>query len=154
MLKSLGIEQYLDMKEISEQLNNITDDNILEAEENVKGLLGDVDEGTSNIVTDIFKDIANEFKKENDVGEDAFDSVYSIAENVAKSVIPKIDGNNFDIEKIWKSTQNMANNYTDKNGNKLFQGDMNPMNMMEHLKNMMSQMPQPTFTTTKTKKKT
>lgn len=138
MLKMVGVDKMINLDDLSNQLKNINQQDITEATENIKKLLGNnIDEGTSEMIGIMLNDITNELKTDNLTKGDPINNIVKIAETVAKNMLPKIDPKKVDMNKVWASTQNMAKNYVDDKGNKVFQGG-NPLSMLTNL--MESQM--------------
>ena len=136
--KMLGVDKMLNMDELSKQLKNISKTEIDEATSNIKKLLGsNVDENTSEMIGNILSDITEQLKS-NDLGKgDPIQNIISIAEKVAQNALPKIDKNKIDMKKVFESTQNLANNYKDKDGKPILAGlggnGTNPLAMLTSL---------------------
>jgi hypothetical protein len=137
MAKMLGVDKMLNMEELSKQLKNINKSEIDEATKNIKKLLGtNVDENTSEMIGTILNDITDHLKSEDIGSGDPIQNIINIAEKVAKKAIPKIDKNKVDMNKIFESTKNLANTYTDANGNPVLSGNgANPLSMLTSLMN-------------------
>ncbi len=135
MAKMLGVDKMFNMGELSKQLKNINKAEIDEATTNIKKLLGsNVDENTSNMIGNILSDITEHLKNEDMGSGDPIQNIINIAEKVAKKTMPKIDKNNIDMNKIFESTQNLANNYKDKDGKPILGGgNNNPLSMLTSL---------------------
>jgi hypothetical protein len=134
MAKMLGVDKMLNLDDLSKQLQNINQKDIDDATENIKKLLGgNVDEGTSDMINMMLKDITQELKTDNIAKGDPINNIVKIAETVAKNMIPKIDPKKVDMNKVWSSTQNLSKNYVDEKGNKVFQGNNNPLSMLTNL---------------------
>ncbi len=131
MAKMLGVDKMFNMEELSKQLKNINKSEIDEATKNIKKLLGEnIDEGTSDMISTILSDITDHLKTEDLSKGDPIQNIISIAERVAQKTIPTIDTNKVDMKNLLKSTQKLANSYTDKNGNPLMNGANNPLSML------------------------
>ena len=136
MAKMLGVDKMLNMEELSKQLKNINKSEIDDATKNIKKLLGaNVDENTSEMIGTILNDITDHLKSEDIAAGDPIQNIINIAEKVAKKAIPKIDKNKVDMNKIFESTKNLANSYTDQNGNPLLSGGNNPLAMLTSMMN-------------------
>jgi hypothetical protein len=129
MLELLGINKMVNMEELSHQLKNITKEQIEEATTSIKGMLGDVDNNTSDMISSMLSDISNELKGDLNT-DNPLDSLVKIAEKVAHNMIPKINSNKVDIEKVWNSTKKMADNCNDKDGKPIFGGSNNPLSFL------------------------
>jgi hypothetical protein len=138
MAKMLGVDKMLNMEELSKQLKNISKTEIEEATSNIKKLLGsNVDENTSEMIGNILSDITEQLKS-NDLGKgDPIQNIISIAEKVAQNALPKIDKNKVDMKKVFESTQNLANNYKDKDGKPILAGLGNGANPLAMLTSLM-----------------
>jgi len=130
----LGVDKMFDMSKLTEQLKNISKEDIDEATQNIKELLGNnVDSNTSDMINMMLHDITDELKKEN-LGEgNPISNIGKIAETVAQKVMPKIDPKKIDMSKIFNSTQNLAKNLADKQGNKIFGDKENPLAMLSNI---------------------
>ena len=135
--KMLGVDKMLNMEELSKQLKNINKSEIDEATANIKNLLGsNVDENTSDMIGNILNDITDQLKASDLSNGDPIQNIISIAERVAQNTLPKIDKNKVDIKKVFESTQNLANNYKDKDGKPFmanFGNGANPLDILTSL---------------------
>lgn len=134
MVKMLGVDKLLNMEELSKNLKNIDTEQIKDATENIKKMLGNnVDEGTSEIIGDMITNITSELKSDA-LGEgDPLQNIVKIAESVAKKMIPKINDSKIDMGKILESTQNITSNIKDAEGNNIFNGQNNPLSILSNL---------------------
>ena len=111
-----NIDNKLNMEYLSKQLKNITKEQIEDSTKNIKSLLGDVDENTSEMISLMLTDIKDELCKDNATSNDGsnpinnFLKMAKIAESVAHKMIPKIDPKKVDMEKLLNSTKNIARN--------------------------------------------
>lgn len=137
----VGIDKMVNLDELSDQLKNMSKDDIDDATNNIKGLLGNnVDENTSNLITNMLSNISEELKKDDVANGNPLDSIMKIAESVADKMRPALQKDGFNMEQLFNSTQNLAAQYKDDQGNPIFDENSNPMNM---LNNMMNMMPNP-----------
>lgn len=129
----LGIDKMFNLDQLTDQLKNINPKDIDDATDNIKKLLGgNVDEGTSEMINMMLQDITKELRSDN-LSKGGISGIMNIAEKVAKDMMPKIDPKKIDMNKVWQSTQNLAKNYTDQKGDKVFNGDNNPLSMLTGL---------------------
>jgi hypothetical protein len=128
----LGLDKIINMEDLSNQLKNVTKEQIEEATKCIKSFLGDVDENTSDMLSLMLTDIKEELSKENatSAGNNPIESFFKIADSVAHRVLPKIDPKKVDMKKILNSTKNIANKCQDANGNPLFSGPNNPLSFL------------------------
>jgi hypothetical protein len=134
MMKLMGVDKMLDMTELSKQLQNIGKTEIDDATENIKSLLGNnLDEGTTEMIGTILNDITDQLKNGDMSSGNPLEHIMGIAEKVAKNTMPKIDKNKIDMSKILESTNNIANNYRDKDGKPVLSGAANPFSMLSGL---------------------
>ena len=134
MAKMLGVDKMLNMEELSNQLKNINKAEIDEATINIKKLLGsNVDENTSDMIGNILNDITDQLKSSDLSSGDPIQNIINIAEKVAQNTLPKIDKNKVDIKKVLESTQNLASNYKDKDGNPFMANGVNPLDILSSL---------------------
>ncbi len=134
MVKMLGVDKLLNMEELSKNLKNIDTEQIKDATENIKKMLGNnVDEGTSEIIGDMISNITSELKSDSLSEGDPLQNIVKIAESVAKKMIPKINDSKVDMSKILESTQNITSNIKDADGNNVFNGQNNPLSILSNL---------------------
>jgi hypothetical protein len=132
----IGIDKVLNLKQLTEQLKNMSKDDIDEATNSIKTLLGsNIDEKTSDLLSDMLCNISDELKNDTMSSGNPLDNIVKIAESVAGKMRPKIDKNNIDVGALWNSTQNLAEKCKDENGNNLFANGMNPFDMMNKMIN-------------------
>lgn len=135
MVSLLGIDKMLGIDQLADQLKNIDPKDIEEAGSHIKQLLGNnIDEGTSDMINMMLHDITDEFKKDglSGSGGNAMENIIKLAGNVANKMLPKIDPKKINVDKIWESTQNLANNCTNQYGDKMG-GKDNPLSMLTNL---------------------
>ncbi|AYV84851.1 MAG: hypothetical protein Hyperionvirus44_9 [Hyperionvirus sp.] len=131
--KLLGIDKMINMEDLAKQLKNITKEQIEAATKSIKGMLGDVDENTSEMIDLMLTDITDELKKEELGNGNPLNNLVKIAENVAHKIMPKIDSKKVDMTQVWNSTRNMASKCQDKDGKPIFDGPNNPLAMVSSL---------------------
>ena len=130
VVQMFGVEKMLNMAELSEHLKNLSPDEIEKATTSIKSMLGNVDEGTSQMIDMMLNDISSELKKEDSISGNPMDNIVKIAENVAKGLVPKIDHTKIDMRNVWNQTKDIATKCQDKDGNPLFQGGSNPLSLL------------------------
>ncbi len=109
-------------------------EDIDEATNSIKSLLGNnVDDNTSNLISDMLTNIKDELQKEDMSSGNPLDSIVKIAESVASKIKPKIEEDGIDMTQLWNSTQTLANQCKDQNGNDLFGGNMNPFELVNQM---------------------
>jgi hypothetical protein len=135
----IGLDKMIDFDGLSEQLRNMKSEDIDNATNNIKEMLGSgVDENTANMIGSMLTDISDEMKTK-DLGKGSgFKNIMSIAETVAGKMKPKIQNGELDINKLVNSTKAFANNCVDENGNPLFDADSGPMAMLTQLMGQMT----------------
>ncbi|ARF09368.1 hypothetical protein Catovirus_2_317 [Catovirus CTV1] len=135
MASLLGIDKMFNLSQLTDQLKNIDPKEIEAHSESIKKMLGDnVDEGTSEMINMMLHDITDELKKDKlSQSQNPVDSIIKIAETVAGKIAPRLDPKKMDMNKIWQSTQNLAKNYTDQKGEKVFNNENNPLTMLTGL---------------------
>lgn len=132
IVKMIGIDKMINMEELTNQLKNMTDEDIEKASQGIRQMLGeDADESTTEMIDSMLHNINSELKKEaiNGTG-DPISNVVKIANNVAQNMLPTIDQNKIDMEKMWDQTKKMTNKCVDKDGKPLFNGKDNPLSFM------------------------
>lgn len=149
LMNTLGLDKMLNIDELKEQLQNMSKDDIEEATKNIKGLFGDNidDAGTTNLINSMLTSIQDELKN-NDLSEgNPFDNIMKVAESVATKIKPQMKDE--DAQKIFASTQNLANKYQidgdnanpfDMMNQLLGQSGNNPQQLMQNCNSMLQQM--------------
>ncbi len=130
----MGLEKMIpNLEQLKDQLKNMTKEDIDEATNNIKSLLGDnVNEETSEIISDMLTNITDELKKEQE-GEDPIKNIFKIAETVATNMKPKVEKSNVNMQELLNSTQNIASNCKDQEGNPVFNEASNPFAMLNQM---------------------
>jgi hypothetical protein len=163
VVKMLGIDKMINIDAFRDCLNNMSPEDIDNATASVKDFLGDIDDDTTQVITEVFHDVADEFRKNNISNGNALDDIMRVAENIG----PKIASKNINMQKLINSTKNAAEKMNkNNNAKKMFNGadpfgfltkmmdkaseagndgqcDVNPDEMakyMEECKNMLSGM--------------
>lgn len=131
----IGIDKMIpNLDQLKDQLKNMNKEDIDEATNNIKSLLGDnVNEETSNLISDMLTNITDELKKEQANEEDPLKNIFKIAETVATKMKSKVENSNVDMKELLNSTQNIANNCKDQEGNPLFNKNANPFAMLSQM---------------------
>jgi hypothetical protein len=136
----LGLNNMFDIKELRNQLKNMSSDDIDKATSNLKDLLGSgVSEKTSNLISDMLSNITTELKNTDDDNENPIDSIMKIADKVANNLRPKIKNEGVSMEELLQSTSGLTKNLKDKNGNSLFGGGNNPFGMLDQMMSKFAQ---------------
>ena len=114
------LSKMIDMKKFSEDIKNINTDDIKEATNNIKNLLGgNSDEKTSNLISDMLDDITKELQT-NDLNDgDPFQNIMKVAEKVAQKIKPKVEKDNIDLSNLMNSTSNNPMNILNKMMNEM-----------------------------------
>ena len=126
----------VDIDSIMNEFKNINTDEIENATNNIKDLLGsNVDNNTSTMINDLLTDISSELKqstnnKEN--GSNPLDNMINIAKNVADKIMPNIKNKNINVNDLWKSTQDIAEKCKQNN---TFGEGQDPIKMINSLMN-------------------
>lgn len=136
----VGIDKMVNVQELSDQLKNMKKEDIDEATKNIQSMLGaNADDKTSDILKDMLTSITDELKNDNISNGNPIDNIVKIAESVASKMKPKIDDNNVDMSQLWSSTQNLATQCKDDNGQNLF--DNNAVNPFDLINQMVNNLP-------------
>ena len=129
----IGIDKMLNIDELSDQLKNMSKEDIDDATDNIKKLLGpNVDENTSKLISNMLSGIGDELKKETGSSGNAFDSIMKIAENVADKIRPSMQSGDIDMKNLINSTKNLASQCKDSKGESIF-GENNPFDMINNI---------------------
>ena len=134
IVSSMGIDKMLNLKQLTEQLKNMTKEDIDEATESIRNLLGkDANDKTTILINDMLHNINDELKNDSIGTENPLDNIVKIAESVASKMKPKMENDGVDISQLWNSTQNLAERCKDANGNTMFPNGMNPFDMVNKM---------------------
>lgn len=134
-----GLDKMINMDELSQQLQNMKPEDITDATNNIKSMLGsNIDTNTSNLIEEMLTTITSELSNNKGNGGDPLKSIFNIAEKVANKVKPSAENNNIDISQLLNSTKSFANQCKDKNGNPMFTEQNNPFNLLDKLTKSMS----------------
>jgi hypothetical protein len=137
MMNMGSMGSMLNIGELRDQFKNMTKDDINDATNNIKNLLGpNVDDNTSNLISDMLTNITEELKSDDMANGDPFKNIIKIAETVADKMKPQMESGNVDLNKLWDSTQKLGQN------SDAFGGGVNPFSMMTKMMNMMPQQSQ------------
>ena len=130
MLKMMGFDKMINIDELKEQLENMNQEDIEQATESIKSMLGgNVDDNTAGLITEMLSNISEELKQGNLSKDDPFGSLTKIADVVSNKLKPKIENENIDMRQLLNSTEQMSANLTDQNGNPMF-GGFNPFKLL------------------------
>ena len=115
------LSKMIDMDKFSQDIKNINSDDIKEATNNIKGMLGgNSDEKTSNLISDMLDDITKELQSNNLSDGDPFQNIMKVAEKVAEKIKPKVEKDNIDLTQFMNTDQNNPMNLLTK-----MMGDLN-----------------------------
>lgn len=132
--RMIGLNKIINMDELQEQLRNMTKEDIENATDNIKNLLGkNVDEKTSNLINDMLTGISDEMKTREMGKGDGLKNIVSVAKKVAGQMQPQIQRDNIDVEKLIDSTKIFADQCKNKDGTPMFNGKVNPFEMLGKL---------------------
>jgi hypothetical protein len=129
IVQMLGIDKMINMKELVDQLKNLSPDEIEKATTSIKGMFGDIDSDTSEMIDMMLNDISSELQKDTQ-NDNPLNNVINIAETVAKGLLPKLDPKKIDMNNIWNHAKNMTSKCNDKDGNPIFADNNNPISML------------------------
>lgn len=131
--KLFGIDRLLNIEGLTEQLKNITKEQIEQASISLKSLLGDVDENTSEFIDLMLTDITEQLNNKDIKGGSPINNLFKIAECVAQKIAPVVERNGIDMTKVYDQTKNMASKCCDEKGNPMFSGPNNPISMITNM---------------------
>lgn len=138
VLSMLGVDKMINMDELSQQLKNMKKEDIDNATNNIRSLLGNnIDENTSALINDMLTGITTELNNKNVGNGDPLQNIMKIAESVATKIQPRMENQNFDMSKLLNSTQTLADQCKDDSGKPLFSGNTNPFAMLNQLTGLM-----------------
>jgi hypothetical protein len=128
----MGIDKFINLDDLAVQLRNITPEQTQAAGAAIKEMMGcDADPETAEMIDTMMAGMEDELKSIDP--DKPFESLNSIAQTVAHKILPKIDKNKIDLEKVMEKTMQMTDNLKDKDGNPMFAPGSNPLQMMTNL---------------------
>jgi len=139
MISTLGIDKMINMDELSKQLKDMKREDIDNATNSIKSLLGNgMDENTSNLISDMLGNITDNLKMTDISNGKPLENIVKIAETVASKMRPEMQARNVDMRDLLSSTQKIAQNCKDDAGNPLFKDGQNPFDMLNKMTDGMS----------------
>jgi hypothetical protein len=134
VLNMLGIDKQLNISELMDKLKNISDQDIASAINTMKDLFGaDIDEETKDLIHGVLENVQKEMKDIDMSKGDAIQNIFKAAKDVAEKTMPKLNGNKKKGQKLYKAVMKAMKGYTDPSGNKVFNDDSNPLNVLEKM---------------------
>uniref|UniRef100_A0A6C0AC17 Uncharacterized protein n=1 Tax=viral metagenome TaxID=1070528 RepID=A0A6C0AC17_9ZZZZ len=104
--KLMGGQNLDNLEQLTDQLKNMTDEDIDKATKTIKNMFGE----QSNDMEEMLKIISAELKSGKSLGDgDLMTTLNSVAESVAKKMAPKIESGQVNGDKLFQSTQNLMN---------------------------------------------
>ena len=117
MAGMLGLSKMFNVKELKNQLRNMSTEEIDAATKNLKDLLGSgVSDKTSGLISNMLTNITDELKKTPDSDGDGFDDIMKIAETVANNLQPQIERNKIDMSELLQSTEGLTKKIAGQSG--------------------------------------
>lgn len=139
LIDLIGVNKFINLEELMEQLKNMKPEDIESATNNIKNMLGsNIDDKTSNLISDMLNDIQEELIKNDMSGSDPMKKIYNIATVVSEKMKPKLQQENIDVTQLFNTTQTFADKCVDKDGKPLFGEGMNPLKMLGQFTNLLS----------------
>lgn len=130
----IGLDKMVNFEELSDQLKNMKPEDIENATNNIKEMLGNnMDEKTTSMLNTMLTDISIEMQTSNLNTGDPFKNIMGVAESVAGKMKPKIQSGELDLSRLVNSTQLFATQCKDKDGNPMFGEGNNPFAMLSQL---------------------
>jgi DNA-binding ferritin-like protein len=122
-MKVMGGDKMKQLSQLTDQLKNLTDDDIDEATQTIQGLLGNSATG----MDEMLKVISSELKSGKSLtnSSDLMGTLNSVAEAVANKMRPKIESGQIDGEKLFSSTQDLMKNMIPKEQADALMGQLN-----------------------------
>lgn len=107
--KMLGVDNMINMDELTNQLNSMTEKDIDETTESIQKALGNNDPKTAGLLSDMLNSLKAELVKEIDPNNpnnsssnsNPLDTIMRVANTVAKTIKPKMQQENVDIADIF-----------------------------------------------------
>lgn len=134
ILNMLGGNKMNELKEMTNKLKNMTDEDINEVNKSIKDLFGEKGDSIAELVTDVSK----EFKNINLDDGDLMSNFSKIADSVSKKISPKIESGELDPKNILNSTKGVFEKIIPKENMDMINNLMNGEKLdMSTVKNMM-----------------
>ena len=111
-LNTLAKKLGFNLNELTEQLNNITDDDIQEASEKVMGLMGSANDNTKEMMTNMIGTIGDVLKTKKLSGDNLFNDIMEISNQVVQKTQKNFDSGKVDPADFMKSASEMSTNLT------------------------------------------
>jgi hypothetical protein len=133
--KLIGLDKYVNMEELRDKLKGMTKEQIDSATNDIRGMLGGTDDKTAGLINKMLTGVNQELQNTDLSNENPLTTIMKMAEKVAHSMKDDIKDGNIDMNQIFNSTQNLAGQMKDENGNPVF-GAGNPFMMLGKMINM------------------
>ena len=134
LIKITGIHKMINMDELSNKLRNMNEEDVHLITNNLKQMMGDhVDDKTSNFIGNMMMNVSKELQQSDKNTGDALTDILKTSYTVAENMHQQAETENIDLQQISKSARAIMNNCKDANGNAMFAGSMNPLNMLDQL---------------------
>lgn len=111
-LNTLAKKLGFNLNELTEQLNNVTDDDIQEASNKVLGLMGNANDNTKDMMTNMIGTIGDILKTKKLSGDNLFNDIMDISNEVVQKTRRDFDSGKVDPKDFMATASNMSANLT------------------------------------------
>lgn len=107
----MGLDKMINTNDIKEKLKNMTKEDINNATDDIRKLLGDdMDDKTMSSIKNVLESMSSEFNTSN-YNIDSVNDFTKLAEIISKKVTPEIENGNIDIQNLMKCAQNVTSKF-------------------------------------------
>jgi len=126
-----GLGSLIDLDQLKGQLANMNQEDLDKATDTIKQLLGsDIDDKTSDTISDMLSSITTELKNTDLDKGDPIKNIFKIANSVANKMKGKIDTDGLNVQNLMNSTKTLAGKCMDEQGSQLFGESASLLNML------------------------
>jgi len=134
LAKLVGIDKMMDLDKLTEELQNMDEEQVSNATENIKNMMGgNIDDKTSQTITNMLNSISSELKNKDLKNGNIFDNLSDIASIVANKMKPDVENGNVDVKSLWESTRKLASKCKSDVEDELGANGINPLDLLSDM---------------------
>lgn len=134
LAKLVGIDKMMDLDKLTEELQNMDEEQVSTATENIKNMMGgNIDDKTSKTITDMLNSISSELKNKDLKNGNIFDNLSDIASIVANKMKPDVENGNVDVKSLWESTRKLASKCKSDVEEEMGANGINPLDLLSEM---------------------